>query len=290
LLSSSKSPNIAEFFFKHIVASDYFSIPEESNSFGDELFRAGEYKLASIEYLREYSFTMDDNTKLKLALSYIKNCEYDKGKSVLSEILTSEIPDIRSQAQKLLGFLYMRENNFSSAMFEFLDLKKREENPLGKLELSYWLGWVYLLQFDFQDAEKEFSSVASEHSYDNPFYTSAYILSREIKNNVDEFDYRSPQLARWLSAILPGAGQIYTGNYIDGAISFVINGTFGYLTFSSLLAKKYFQSLVYFYFLFARYYFGSGDNAYRLANEFNKEKKESFVRELITAHLKWQKD
>lgn len=43
-------------------------------------------------------------------------------------------------------------------------------------------------------------------------------------------DKKSPVTAALLSAIIPGAGKMYTGNYGDGAMAFVTTGLFAYLS------------------------------------------------------------
>jgi len=290
LCSSKTRGELGTIFFRHIESSPYFNVSEATFSFGDDLFLRGEYKLAVHEYKREIMSSESEETRFRLALAEIKSGDYDEGQKELENLLVCEDPDLKGRAQRMLGFLKLRKGEILSGRFEFVDLRNRAENPLEKAELSYWIGWSYLLEYDFASAEKEFNAVAEEKSPENKFFISSYIIAREIRMNTAGFDHRSPVLARWLSVILPGAGQAYVGNYSQAAISFILNATFGYLTISSLLAKRYFQSIAYFYFLFARYYFGSGDNAYKMALEFNELQKADFVKQLIETHLVWNEN
>ncbi len=50
----------------------------------------------------------------------------------------------------------------------------------------------------------------------------------------EKIPYRSPVLASILSAILPGAGQIYTEHYGEAGMAFTINALFGFLIWQSL--------------------------------------------------------
>jgi len=45
--------------------------------------------------------------------------------------------------------------------------------------------------------------------------------------------YKSEELAGILSAIIPGAGKIYTQDYGDGITAFLLTGLFGYLVYTN---------------------------------------------------------
>lgn len=50
---------------------------------------------------------------------------------------------------------------------------------------------------------------------------------------------KSPLFAGILSAIVPGLGRVYTGNYGDAAASLFITGIFAYLAYSNFLDRHY---------------------------------------------------
>lgn len=164
LFAALSTNQLCDLFFEHIERSPYFSLAYDGESFADELFLLGEHKLASLEYEREFAITNDEEKRFRMGLSYVKEGEIEKGKRCFEQLLLTDSPDIRFRAQQLLGFLHIKAGDLPASRFEFADLRAREENPLSKLELSYWLGWTYLLEFDFKRAEKEFSKVAEDNT------------------------------------------------------------------------------------------------------------------------------
>ena len=280
--------SLGQYFFDKVMLSSYLEFPIDSESFADELFQQGEYDLAAHEYQRELVTAANPQEKqLKLAISFIRAGNLSRAKEDLNELVSSDYYELRIKSGRLLGFIDYRNGNNLAGRFEFSDLLSYSQEADFIAEWHYWLGWGYLLIYDFPSADSEFSVVVQPEFQSTHFYPSAYLILKSIRTQTDNLPYRSPTLAKWFSAVLPGSGQAYVGDYTDAIASCLLNLGFGYLTVSSLLNKRYFQSLVYYYFLWNRYYFGSGDNAYRLAMEFNKKGKEEFVKALMDAHLKW---
>lgn len=77
--------------------------------------------------------------------------------------------------------------------------------------------------------------------------------------------------AQIFSAVVPGAGQIYTGNYINGIISFGLNLLTGYLTINAFCEDRIFDGIMTGNFLWFRFYSGGISNAAKFAKEKNKE-------------------
>ncbi len=277
-----------QYFFSKIESSPYLEPSGEIESFADELFAQGEYELAVHEYKREIIASDAPQEKMfRLALSLIRAGDIPEAKDVLNELLSADYYELGIKAGRLLGFIHYRDGNYLMGRYEFSNLLSCSVEQEFVAEWHYWLGWGYLLTYNFPSADSQFNIVVQPEFQSTHFYPSAYLLLKNIRRHTDQLPYRSPGLARCLSAIFPGLGQAYTGNYTDAVASFIINLVSGYLTVSSLLDRDYFQTLIYYCFLWNRYYLGSRDNAYRLAVEFNEAEREKFVKALMDAHLKW---
>jgi len=68
-----------------------------------------------------------------------------------------------------------------------------------------------------------------------------------------------------LSTILPGSGQIFQGEFVDGLNAFSINSILAYITIKSIVSNNIFDGIFYFTTLFLRYYKGNIDNTISIA-------------------------
>ena len=89
-----------------------------------------------------------------------------------------------------------------------------------------------------------------------------------MADNIDEELY-SVSFAKTISYIIPGAGQIYTGEYISGLLSLGWNVLWGYLTIRSFIDERIFDGIVIANFLWLRFYRGNFQNAEKFAEEKN---------------------
>ncbi len=91
--------------------------------------------------------------------------------------------------------------------------------------------------------------------------------------------HRSVLAARIFSILLPGTGQMFCGEYFNGARSAALNGTLGYITVAGFANGYYARALTVFYFFGARYWVGGSETAARFADQFNSDetKKAAFA-------------
>ncbi len=99
---------------------------------------------------------------------------------------------------------------------------------------------------------------------------------------------RSPEKARLISLLFPGAGMVYAGNLYEGTLSFLVNGSLLFLTSRALMKKRYIDALLIVQFGLIRFYSGGASRSYTLAerrNESIRNKLFSYIfREYLKAH------
>lgn len=127
-----------------------------------------------------------------------------------------------------------------------------------KNELIYWKGWSYIFSNKWKEASEEFNNINPEHEL--------YLLTSSIEDSL----YSEP-LAKFLSYIIPGAGQFYTGEYVSGLLSLGWNVLWGYLSINSFIEERVFDGLVITNFLWLRFYNGNIQNAEKFATKKNIE-------------------
>ena len=90
---------------------------------------------------------------------------------------------------------------------------------------------------------------------------------------------KSPQLAGWLSTVVPGSGQFYAGKVKEGILAAALNGTFIYLVVDAIRDRRYVDSAGLF-FVGWQFYWGNRTSAQQLASEYNKHHEQALIETL----------
>jgi tetratricopeptide (TPR) repeat protein len=125
-----------------------------------------------------------------------------------------------------------------------------------KNDIYYWKGWAYIFADDWENASKEFEKISEDHPL------------KKLADKVISERYSVTE-AKILSAIIPGAGQIYTGNIISGLLSLGWNALWGYLTVNSIIQHRVLDGIFVGDLLWLRFYSGNLQNAAKFANQRN---------------------
>lgn len=123
-------------------------------------------------------------------------------------------------------------------------------------EIKYWLGWNYMFSNKWEKA----SEIFSEENLDS----SLAAICRSVVN-----ESYNENFAKYSSYIIPGFGQFYTGEYLNGLISLGWNVLLGYLTINSFVEDRIFDGIITGNFLWLRFYIGNTKNAEKFAKEKN---------------------
>ncbi len=255
-----------------------------------ELFRKGAYDEAITEYLR-FGWLYPQSklvwcARYKIGLSYLAEGNSELGRKYLEGILNDERSpfNVKYEAQLALAKSYMKEGKSNLAELEFNDLLTYSLRDDQITEVRFWRGWSLLLKYDFERSSDEFAKIM-KGGVENFYSQQASLLARESKGGMN-LPKRSPQLAKWLSTFLPGAGQVYCGEIGQGLISAILNATLGYVTIKAIRDRRYYEGAGLYLFVWSRYYWGSRYNAEKFARLYNKRKKEEFLNSLVVKYLK----
>ena len=123
-------------------------------------------------------------------------------------------------------------------------------------EINYWRGWALMFADKWDEAAKSFAKIDSCKQLQN--------LAEKVHK-----DKYSEVFSNLISHFIPGAGQIYTGNYFSGFLSLGWNVLWGYVTINSFAANRIFDGLVELNLLWLRFYNGNIQNAQNFAKEKN---------------------
>ncbi|RKY90869.1 MAG: hypothetical protein DRQ13_12100 [Ignavibacteriae bacterium] len=217
----------------------------------------------------------DTVTEIKRLLFFDENSEYNYeanlliGKSykhgakfsdairylTLAEMDAKNIDELYETRIEIIRINILRGT--TKRAFKLLDSLETDERFIDrKEEIKYWRGWAYMFADDWEQAAQTFAEIDTNHVLKT--------LSEEVDN-----DLYSVSFAKTISYIIPGAGQIYTGEYVSGLLSLGWNVLWGYLTIKAFIAERIFDGIVIANFLWLRFYRGNLQNAENFALEKN---------------------
>ena len=231
---------------------------------GDHFSKLGNYDAAIIEYKRFLFFHPDDalaaSAYQKIGLAYRTQGLWQEAISTMrNAVLHALNKEEKSEYQLELAVTLIASQNYDLARFELIRVTMRTTSgPLYQRAL-FLQAVVYVYQFRWEEARE-----VLRH------YTTDAMLDKLLDKAVN-LPQKSPKVAKVLSAILPGAGQVYVGNWRDGLNALVLNGVFGFVAVDSVLDRHYVDAVTWTYFIFQRYYLGNLYQAGKAVNDFNDD-------------------
>ena len=249
------------------IAIFFVSTLFAQNSFDEQ------FNLTKKLYSNENYF--DTVTELKRLLFFNPNSEYiysayeTIGKSykqgakfsdairyfTLAEINALSVDEIYNSRIDIIQVNILRRT--TDRAFKLLDSLEADIRFNDKIdEINYWRGWAFIFADDWENAAVTFAGIDST--------IELTVLAKKVDD-----DLYSVSFAKTISYIIPGAGQIYTGEYISGLLSLGWNILWGYLTIKSFIDERIFDGIVIANFLWLRFYRGNLQNAEKFAKEKN---------------------
>jgi hypothetical protein len=250
----------------HLSAQNTF---DEQFNYAKKLYNKENYFDAVTEFKRLLFF--DEIGKYSYEANKLIGISYKQGVKFsdaihyfsLAEINASTDEEIfESRIELVKVNILRRTTNKALAVLDELKNDDRFKNKID--EINYWTGWTYIFADKWEEAALSFTTVNPE--------------LEAFCDSVDS-DFYNVTLAKTLS-IIPGAGQLYTGEYISGLISVGWNILWGYLTISAFNEDRIFDGVMIGTLLWWRFYSGNLHNAEKFAIQKNLKKTNEALRYL----------
>ncbi len=265
-----------------IIVLTIGGISSEENQqprYAEQLFESGDYQAARRAYKRLLFY--HPNTPLRDTADYrIAQSYYHQNLPELAERSFREFSAIhpnsplRFQSQLMLGQLHFDAEKYALARTMLFELLNRSKDVEVIAAAHYLRGWCYVHTSDWNKAITEFRR-ADAAEINRPEKEKARQLADTVLNETP-LSLKSLEMAGWLSTIIPGSGQLYTGNVKEAIFSAAVTGTFIYLAADAVRERRYVDcagiSLVGWHF-----YWGNRTDARRLATEYNEQREQAFI-------------
>ena len=248
---------------------------EEMAAFADHLFGAGDYYRAVTEYERllfhHPGHGLADAAQLRIAECYLRGGKYEQALARFRAIARAGAGgETGRRAQFLAAEAYFRKGDYGRAAEEFSAYADSWPEDPQAGEARVQAAWSLLRQGDAAAASEGFRKV--------PAGSSLLQQARELADAAPAFDdipRKSPGLAGGLSAVLPGAGQLYVGRPGDAAAAFLLNAGFIWATVESFRHDNNVTGGILLFFE-AGWYAGNIYNAVGGAHKFNRRSEQRF--------------
>jgi TM2 domain-containing membrane protein YozV len=188
--------------------------------FADYLFCDKDYLRAIDEYENYLKMVDDDTAYFKIALAYSDMNDQSAALKKFSLISKASIFYEESKIEKLKSlFLINIDSTFYNSADLLINSKSIYSNNARKLKNTSLL----LIESELIEKEK---FLIPFNEQEKEVLSNFY----DLKKNPP---YKNEIFAGIFSAIIPGAGKIYTENYSDGITAFILTGLFSYLAYTN---------------------------------------------------------
>ena len=250
--------------------------------YAEQLFESGDYQAARREYKRLLFYQPDteftDVADYRIAQSYYYQNEPDRAERLFHEFLAAHPNSpFRFQSQLMLGQLQFDAGTYSLARTTLFELLHTSEDTEVAAAAHYLRGWCYVYTSEWNKAITELRR-ADTLQIDASQRKQARQLADTLLEKTP-LPHKSPQMAEWLSTVVPGSGQIYVGSVKEGILAAALSGTFIYLAVDAIRERRYIDctgiTLVGW-----QFYWGNRINARQLASEYNKNYEQELIQTL----------
>ena len=250
--------------------------------YAEQLFESSDYQAARLAYKRLLFYDPDtefrDIADYRIAQTYYYQSETTRAEELFRKFsaIHPNSP-LRFQSQLMLGQLHFDAGKYSQARSSLFELLHTSTEPEVVAAAHYLRGWCYIHTTDWNKAISELRQVSTSEM--SVFRRKKASELADTLLAETPLPSKSPQVAGWLSTVVPGSGQLYVGKVKEGVLAATLSGTFIYLAVDAIRDRRYIDcagiSLVGW-----QFYWANRTGAQQLAAEYNKHHEQAFIEAL----------
>jgi len=248
-------------------ASAFGQNVEQLIHFADLKYEQAQYNLAAKEYQRALFFgTKDKVGPLNVSTG---DCFFEMGDYTKAEkyyrfaFSLMKNDSIKSEVMLKKASCQLLNHQNQMAIFDLFNVNEKGNKTIKKKKYSL-LGIAYFGLNDFDRSEEHFLVALSENSRKDINQLIGYFDSKKLHRP-------NPKLAYWLSVVLPGSGQFYSGDFKNGLNSLILSTGLAIMTYEMALSKSIIDALFTVFPWWQRYYMGGYNSAKHIAEVKRQE-------------------
>jgi len=245
--------------------------------FAQYLYSAGEYYRAITEYQRFLFYYPNHpkhlTAKLQIANCYLEGEQWDEALKCFNQLLQTHLPaKVKKKVLYKMAKCYYAKGEYGRCRQYLEQLIDQFGNQPEADQAYYLMGQSYLVQDKWLEAAEAFAKIKQG--------VEAQRLSLEARRG-QELPYKSPTLAGIMSAVVPGAGQLYAQRRQDAVVAFLLNGVFIWGMVESFQHNKEVVGGILAFFELG-WYGGNIFSAISSTYKYNQKLKDDFRQKLIS--------
>ncbi|MBN1798952.1 MAG: tetratricopeptide repeat protein [Spirochaetales bacterium] len=256
---------------------------EPQASLADFLSAQGYYDEAVTEYLR-FIYLNPQSLQLaevykKLALCYSELENWKQAeRSLQKAIALTDDREQRYTYKFTFIELLIAKKAYNRAEKELHKIYTMAMEKKYKSRSLFLLSVLYIYTYNWESAEtalKEYFGESDTYSESSQKHINDLLAAAR------KLPYKSKDVAIVLSVLLPGAGQAYSGNVMQGVNALLVNGTAGTLMVYTVLDGYYLDAAMIFLFIFYRFYSGNIYYAEKATLQYNDLLNQNMAQQLL---------
>jgi TolA-binding protein len=266
------SPILLLFLLVFSTPSLLYAAPPDQFSFAESLFAEHDHYRAITEFKRFLHYSADDprapQAQLTIAKAYIAGKRWQQADAALEK--TWQLYPTSPQAlaaRRLYAQVAFDRQDYETARQRYRQLQ--EEDPREQQRASYQIGLAHLQENQLPEAQQELEKLPQPDAAELQQFLAEY---RKLPR-------KSPALAGTLSALLPGAGQLYNERPKQAGVAFALNAAFIYGAIEAWNNENYAIAGILSLFEIG-WYGGNIYNAMNNAHKINREREAEFRQQL----------
>ena len=250
--------------------------------YAEQLFESGDYRASRLAYKRLLFYYSDtdfrDIADYRVAQSYYYQNENTRAEGLLRDFPTRHPNSpLRFQSQLMLGQLQFDAGAYALSRTTLFELLNISNDPEVVAAARYLRGWCYIHTTDWNKAISELRQ--ADISQDVGHRGKKARELADILLEETPLPTKSPQVAGWLSTVVPGSGQLYAERIKEGLLAAALNGTFIYLAVDAIRERRY-VDCVGISLIGWRFYWGNRTEARRFTTEYNAHREQALIETL----------
>ena len=267
-----------------------FSKPQTFLNLADAFADEQDYYRAITEY-KKVIFLFPEYDKLEwvhfqIGKMYYEGGRFPQAKHELLPLTESKDEKLKFFALNYIALSYYENHEYSNSDRLFNDLRSHKEGVPYSLDYTIYSGMSAAGNRKFEDAftrmseaKKNWKERKDAGNAMNPQYEEFFDKSLPLLEKAKELSTKSPYWALFFSALLPGSGHFYLGEWDTGIVSFSLVGGAAFLAVDGFMRDSAVQSILFTTFATGAY-IGQMYSSYRTARKQNEELGDTEFREL----------